>query len=81
MSRKDPFKHTFNVLTKMEGDTLLELDSIVEFEGLFKALQARLKESYKQCRKPEKLYLYMLATNDMETINKMAGGGDAETAE
>lgn len=37
-----------------------------------------MKKSYFHCKKPEKIFLYMLATDDMGIVYKMTGGDDGE---
>lgn len=37
-----------------------------------------MKKSYFHCKKPEKIFLYMLATDDMGIVYKMTGGDNGE---
>lgn len=78
MTKKDQYKHTCNTIVELSGDNLFELMDRDLAAIQFKRLQDRLKKSYADCEKPEKLFVYMLATDDLEIIHKMTGGDDAK---
>lgn len=78
MSKNDPYKHTFNVVDEMSGDDFFKLNNPEEIVPIVKDLQDRMKQSYNHCKKPEKVFLYILATNDMGIIEKLGGGDNGE---
>lgn len=79
MASKNPYKHTFNVVVELDGDDLFEIKDPDSITGVVHGLQDRMKKSYFHCKKPEKIFLYMLATDDMGIVYKMTGGDDGET--
>lgn len=78
MASKNPYKHTFNVVVELDGADLFEIKDPDSITSVVKGLQDRMKKSYFHCKKPEKIFLYMLATDDMEIVYKMTGGDDDE---
>lgn len=78
MSSKNPYKHTFNVVVELDGADLFEIKDPDYITRVVQGLQDRMKKSYFHCKKPEKIFLYMLATDDMEIVYKMTGGDNGE---
>lgn len=78
MASKNPYKHTFNVVVELDGADLFEIKDPDSITRVVHGLQDRMKKSYFHCKKPEKIFLYMLATDDMKIIYKMTGGDDGE---
>lgn len=78
MASKNPYKHTFNVVVDLDGDDLFEIKDPDFFTRVVHGLQDRMKKSYFHCKKPEKIFLYMLATDDMDIVYKMTGSDDGE---
>lgn len=78
MAKKDQYKHTFNVVVEMSGDDIFKLNNPEEIAPIIEGLQDRMKQSYNHCKKPEKVFLYILATNDMGIIEKLGGGDNGE---
>ena len=78
MASKNPYKHTFNVVVELDGADLFEIKDPDSITRVVQGLQDRMKKSYFHCKKPEKIFLYMLATDDMEIVYKMTGGDDGE---
>ena len=78
MASKNPYKHTFNVVVEMDGADLFEIKDPDSITRVVHGLQDRMKKSYFHCKKPEKIFLYMLATDDMGIVYKMTGGDDGE---
>lgn len=78
MSKKDPYKHTFNTVVELDGADLFEINNSEEFTPFIAGLKNKMKQSYVHCKKPEKLFIYMLATDDMGIIEKMTGGDNGE---
>lgn len=78
MASKNPYKHTFNVVVELDGADLFEIKDPDSITSVVRGLQDRMKKSYFHCKKPEKIFLYMLATDDMGIVYKMTGGDDGE---
>lgn len=78
MASKNPYKHTFNVVVELDGADLFEINDPDSITRVVHGLQDRMKKSYFHCKKPEKIFLYMLATDDMGIVYKMTGGDDGE---
>lgn len=78
MASKNPYKHTFNVVVEMDGADLFEIKDPDFITRVVHELQDRMKKSYFHCKKPEKIFLYMLATDDMDIVYKMTGSDDGE---
>lgn len=78
MASKNPYKHTFNVVVELDGADLFEIKDPDSITRVVHGLQDRMKKSYFHCKKPEKIFLYMLATDDMGIVYKMTGGDDGE---
>ena len=78
MASKNPYKHTFNVVVELDGADLFEIKDPDSITRVVQGLQDRMKKSYFHCKKPEKIFLYMLATDDMEIVYKMTGSDDGE---
>lgn len=78
MASKNPYKHTFNVVVELDGADLFEIKDLDSITSVIQGLQDRMKKSYFHCKKPEKIFLYMLATDDMGIVYKMTGGDDGE---
>lgn len=78
MASKNPYKHTFNVVVELDGADLFEIKDPDSITRVVQGLQDRMKKSYFHCKKPEKIFLYMLATDDMGIVYKMTGGDDGE---
>lgn len=82
MPKKDQYKHTCHTIVELSGDDVFELMDRDLAAIQFKRLQDSLKKSYGDGEKPEKLFIYMLATDDLENINemidKMNEGDDVE---
>ena len=78
MASKNPYKHTFNVVVELDGADLFEIKDPDSITSVVQGLQDRMKKSYFHCKKPEKIFLYMLATDDMGIVYKMTGGDDGE---
>lgn len=78
MASKNPYKHTFNVVVEMDGADLFEIKDPDFITRVVHGLQDRMKKSYFHCKKPEKIFLYMLATDDMDIVYKMTGSDDGE---
>lgn len=74
MAKKDPYKHTFNTVVELDGADLFEIQDPDFIACVVKGLQEKMKQSYAHCKKPEKLFIYMLATDDMGIVEKMTGG-------
>lgn len=74
MAKKNPYKHTFNVVVELDGADMFNIQDPDFIVGVVKGLQGKMKESYFHCKKPEKLFIYMLATDDMENVYKMTSG-------
>ena len=79
MASKNPYKHTFNVVVELDGADLFEIKDPDSITRVVQGLQDRMKKSYFHCKKPEKIFLYMLATDDMEIVYKMTGSDNDET--
>ena len=79
MASKNPYKHTFNVVVELDGADLFEIKDPDSITRVVQGLQDRMKKSYFHCKKPEKIFLYMLATDDMEIVYKMTRSDDGET--
>lgn len=77
MTSKNPYKHTFNVVVELDGAELFEIKDPDYITRVVHELQDRMKKSYHR-KKPEKIFLYMLATDDMEIVYKMTGSDDDE---
>lgn len=78
MASKNPYKHTFNVVVELDGADLFEIKDPDSITRVVQGLQDRMKKSYFHCKKPEKIFLYMLATDDMGIVYKMTGGDNGE---
>lgn len=78
MASKNPYKHTFNVVVELDGADLFEIKDLDSITSVVQGLQDRMKKSYFHCKKPEKIFLYMLATDDMGIVYKMTGSDDGE---
>ena len=78
MATKNPYKHTFNVVVDLDGADLFEIKDPDFITRVVHGLQDRMKKSYFHCKKPEKIFLYMLATDDMDIVYKMTGSDDGE---
>ena len=78
MASKNPYKHTFNVVVELDGADIFEIKDPDSITRVVHGLQDRMKKSYFHCKKPEKIFLYMLATDDMGIVYKMTGGDDGE---
>lgn len=78
MASKNPYKHTFNVVVDLDGDDLFEIKDPDFITRVVHGLQDRMKKSYFHCKKPEKIFIYMLATDDMDIVYKMTGSDDGE---
>lgn len=78
MASKNPYKHTFNVVVEMDGADLFEIKDLDSITRVVQGLQDRMKKSYFHCKKPEKIFLYILATDDMGIVYKMTGGDNGE---
>lgn len=78
MSSKNPYKHTFNVVVELDGADLFEIKDPDYITRVVQRLQDRMKKSYFHCKKPEKIFLYMLATDDMGIVYNMTGSDDGE---
>lgn len=78
MASKNPYKHTFNVVVELDGADLFEIKDLDSITSVVKGLQDRMKKSYFHCKKPGKIFLYMLATDDMGIVYKMTGSDDGE---
>ena len=78
MASKNPYKHTFNVVVELDGAVLFEIKDPDFITRVVHGLQDRMKKSYFHCKKPEKIFFYMLATDDMGIVYKMTGSDDGE---
>ena len=78
MASKNPYKHTFNVVVELDGADLFEIKDPDSITRVVHGLQDRMKKSYFHCKKPEKIFLYMLATDDKGIVYKMTGSDDGE---
>ena len=82
MASKNPYKHTFNVVVELDGADLFadlfEIKDPDSITSVVRGLQDRMKKSYFHCKKPEKIFLYMLATDDMGIVYKMTRSDDGE---
>ena len=78
MASKNPYKHTFNVVVKLDGADLFEIKDPDSITSVVRGLQDRMKKSYFHCRKPEKIFIYMLATDDMGIVYKMTRSDDGK---
>ena len=78
MASKNPYKHTFNVVVELDGADLFKIKDPDSITRVVHGLQDRMKKSYFHCKKPEKIFLYMLATDDMGIVYKMTGSDDGE---
>lgn len=78
MASKNPYKHTFNVVVELDGADLFEIKDPDSITRVVQGLQDRMKKSYFHCKRPEKIFLYMLATDDMEIVYKMTGSDNDE---
>lgn len=78
MASKNPYKHTFNVVVDLDGADLFEIKDPDFITRVVHGLQDRMKKSYFHCKKPEKIFIYMLATDDMDIVYKMTGSDDGE---
>ena len=78
MASKNPYKHTFNVVVELDGADLFKIKDPDSITRVVQGLQDRMKKSYFHCKKPEKIFLYMLATDGMGIVYKMTGSDDGE---
>lgn len=78
MASKNPYKHTFNVVVELDGADLFEIKDTDSITRVVHELQDRMKKSYFHCKAPKKIFLYMLATDDMGIVYKMTGDDDGE---
>ena len=78
MASKNPYKHTFNVVVELDGADLFKIKDTDSITSVVQGLLDRMKKSYFHCKKPEKIFLYMLATDDMGIVYKMTGSDDGE---
>ena len=78
MASKNPYKHTFNVVVELDGSDLFEIKDPDSITRVVHGLQDRMKKSYFHCKKPEKIFLYMLATDDMGIVYKMTRSDDGK---
>ena len=78
MASKNPYRHTFNVVVELDGADLFKIKDPDSITRVVQGLQDRMRKSYFHCKKPEKIFLYMLATDDMGIVYKMTGGDDGE---
>ena len=78
MASKNPYKHTFNVVVELDGADLFKIKDTDSITSVVHGLQDRMKKSYFHCKKPEKIFLYMLATDDLGIVYKMTRSDDDE---
>ena len=78
MSMKNPYKHTFNVVVELDGADLFEIKDPDSILSVVKGLQDKMKQSYAHCKKPDKLFIYMVVTDDMGIVYKRTWGDDGE---